>query len=109
MTSNLAKVYNWITRGLRSLPLIAIVEDMLYGVIKYYQKRHATSVLHSTTVSAKMYRHLNKAVTKAENHLAVPMGLDEHHFQVTMRTKGGVGQDTVLVTHDVKLGFEFNG
>jgi hypothetical protein len=42
MTSNLAEVYNWVISGLRGLPLIAIIEGMLYGIIKYYQKRHAT-------------------------------------------------------------------
>jgi hypothetical protein len=40
MTPNLAEVYNQVIRGLRGLPLIAIIEGMLYGIIKYYQKRH---------------------------------------------------------------------
>jgi len=50
MTSNLAEVYNWVIIGLRGLPLIGIIEGMVYGIIKYYQKRHAATVLHSTIV-----------------------------------------------------------
>ncbi|RLN17564.1 hypothetical protein C2845_PM02G13480 [Panicum miliaceum] len=34
MTSNLAEVYNWVIRGFRGLPLIGIIEGMLYGMIK---------------------------------------------------------------------------
>jgi len=50
MTLKLAEVYNWVIIGFRGLPLIGIIEGMVYGIIKYYQKRHAAPVLHSTTV-----------------------------------------------------------
>uniref|UniRef100_A0A0A9BTH1 Uncharacterized protein n=1 Tax=Arundo donax TaxID=35708 RepID=A0A0A9BTH1_ARUDO len=50
MTTNIAEVYNWVIRGLHGLPLVAIVEGMLYDVIDYYQKRHSAAVLHAATV-----------------------------------------------------------
>jgi hypothetical protein len=108
MASNLPEVYNWVIRGLYGLPLIAIIEGMLYGIIKYYQKRHAAAVLHSSIVQTpycnKIYKWLEKSVTKASQHIVLAMGTHDNHFQITMRAKGGVRRDTTLVTHEVNLG-----
>ena len=46
MTTNIADVYNWVIRGLHGLPIIVIIEGMLYDIIGYYQKRHAAVVSH---------------------------------------------------------------
>ena len=51
MTTNIAEVYNWVIKGLCGLSIIAIIEGMLYGIIGYYQKRHAAIVSHCTTMS----------------------------------------------------------
>jgi len=84
MTSNLGEVYNWVIIGLRCLPLIGIIEGMVYGIIKYYQKHHAATVLHSTTVQTpycnKMYTWLDKAVRKASQHIVLVMGTHENRF-----------------------------
>ena len=84
MTLKLAEVYNWVIIGLRGLPLIGIIEGMVYGIIKYYQKRHAATVLHSTTVQTpycnKMYTWLDKAVRKASQHIVLVMGTHENRF-----------------------------
>ena len=113
MTSNLPEVYNWVIRGLRGLPLIAIIEGMLYGIIKYYQKCHAAAVLHSTKVQTpycnKMYKWLEKSITKSSQHIVLAMGTHDNRFQITVRAKGGVGMETTLVTHEVNLGLHFNG
>ena len=37
MTTNLAEVYNWVLRGVRSLPLVGIVEFFLYRTCKYFR------------------------------------------------------------------------
>lgn len=112
MTSNLPEVYNWVIRGLRGLPLIAIIEGMLYGIIKYYQKRHAAAVLHSATVQTpycnKMYKWLEKSITKSSQHIVLAMGTHDNRFQITVRAKG-VERETTLVTHEVNLGRQFNG
>jgi len=113
MTSNLAEVYNWVIRGLRGCPLVGIIEGILYGIIKYYQKRHAAAVLHSTTVQTpycnKMYIWMDKAVAKASQHIVIAMGTHDNHFEITVRAKGGVGRETTLVTHEVNLGRQFDG
>ncbi|XP_062186261.1 uncharacterized protein LOC133889801 [Phragmites australis] len=36
MTTNIAEVYNWIIRGLRGLPIVAIIKGILYDMIGYY-------------------------------------------------------------------------
>ena len=50
MTTSIAEVYNWIIKGLRGLPIVAVVEGILYVIIGYYQKRHAAAVIHCTTI-----------------------------------------------------------
>ena len=64
MTTNIAEVYNWVIRGLRGLPIVAIVEGMLHGIIGYYQKRHAAAVIHCTTMrtpyAKRMMEYLEK-------------------------------------------------
>ena len=40
MTTNLAETYNFVLRGNRALPLIAIVEGIFYGTVKYFRDRH---------------------------------------------------------------------
>ena len=113
MTSNLAEVYNWVIRGLRGCPLVGIIEGMLYGIIKYYQKCHAVAVLHSTKVQTpycnKMYIWMEKAVAKASQHIVIAMGMHDNRFEITVRAKGGVGRETTLVTHEVNLGRQFDG
>ena len=49
MTTNLAEIYNWVLRGQRGLPLVAFVEGMLHGTIRYFQERYQTAVLHMST------------------------------------------------------------
>ena len=41
MTTNLVEVYNWVMRGMRSLPLVGIVEGILQGACKYFIDRYA--------------------------------------------------------------------
>ncbi|XP_066159633.1 uncharacterized protein [Oryza sativa Japonica Group] len=40
MTTNLAEVYNWVMRGVRVLPLVAIVEFILHGTQAYFRDRY---------------------------------------------------------------------
>ena len=41
MTTNLAEVYNWVLRGVRSLSLVGIVEFFLYRTCEYFRDRYA--------------------------------------------------------------------
>ncbi len=69
MTTNVVEVYNWVIRGLKGMPLVAILEGILHKIVGYYQKRHATAVLHSTTIQTpyclKMMGYMNEKSKKA--------------------------------------------
>ena len=43
MTTNLAEVYNWVLRGVRSLSLVGIVEFFLYRICEYFRDRYAVA------------------------------------------------------------------
>ena len=43
MTTNLAEVYNWVLCGVRSLPLVGIVEFFLYHTCEYFRDRYAVA------------------------------------------------------------------
>ena len=40
MTTNLAEVYNWVMRGMRSLPLVGIVEGIMHETCRYFIDRY---------------------------------------------------------------------
>ena len=113
MTTNVAEVYNWVIRGLKGMPLVAILEGILHGIVGYYQKRHATAVLHSTTVQTsyclKMMEYMNEKSKKAQDHMVRAFGVHEYRFEVTSKPKGGLGTDCRVVTHEVNLGQGMTG
>src|ERR1041384_8758256 len=43
MTTNLVEVYNWIIRGVRSMPLVIIIEFFLYRTTDYFRNRFAAA------------------------------------------------------------------
>jgi hypothetical protein len=57
---------------------------------------------------------MNDRVPPKEEHegntnMVCSMGVNEHRFEITLRSKGGVGSDTRIVTHEVNVGQVFNG
>ena len=81
MTTNITEVYNWIIRGLHGLPLVAIVEGMLYDIIGYYHKKHATAIIHYTTMHTsyanRMMAHLQNKNEKAVEYMVHSMGIND--------------------------------
>ena len=43
MITNLVEIYNWVMRGMRSLPLVGIVEGIMHGTFRYFIDRYATA------------------------------------------------------------------
>ena len=43
MTTNLAEVYNCVLRGVRSLPLVGIMEFFLYRTCEYFRDHYAVA------------------------------------------------------------------
>ena len=112
ITTNLAEVYNWVIRGLRSQPLVAIVEGVLHGTIGYFRERHANAALHAanpqTPYCSKITAYMQAKTEKAQSHTVFVMGNTEHRFDVVLRDRAGVGTARSLVTHEVCLGDHVN-
>ena len=91
MTTNLAEVYNWVIRGLRGLPLVAIVEGILHGTCKYFRERYAiaaNAMVDNTLVySSFMTKYMNDKITRASLHRARPMGTAENRFEILCRDR----------------------
>ena len=61
------------------------------------------------TVCPTDYGVPSKEDTKAIQHMVRSMGVNDHRFEITLRSKGGVGSDTRIVTYEMNVGQVFNG
>lgn len=102
MTTNIAECYNMVMRGVRSLPLVAIVEFILYGCTKYFITRHAAVIPTMNNAAMefgdRVTEYLRLKLRKAANHSVVPMGCMEHRFEVTCRdrVRRGVHRERIV-------------
>ena len=95
MTTNLAEVYNWVMRGMRSLPLVGIVEGILHGTCKYFIDRFAAAKVvmedNRMLYGRMLCEYMEKVNRKAHMHRANQEGTTEHRFSVLCRDKGRRG------------------
>ena len=96
MTSNLAEVYNWVLRGSRGLPLVGIVESVLYGTTGYFQDRYSKASLHiqthiMTPYCAVIMGYMAEKSKKGQGHMARRSGNVERRFEITLRHRTGFG------------------
>jgi hypothetical protein len=111
MTSNLAEVYNSVLRGVRGLPLVAIVESVLHGTTRYFQERYQKAVLHmqrfpATPYCAKVMKYMIEKTNKAKMHRVRRAGNVQRRFEISLRHKSGFGVAPELKTHEVAFGLE---
>ena len=68
MTTNLAEVYNWVLKGTRSLPMVAIVDGILRGTMLYLRERceAAATIVQNPqmTYSWKISAYIERRVPK---------------------------------------------
>ena len=78
MTTNRAKVYNWVLRGVRSLPLVGIVEFFLYRTCEYFRDRYAVAQKdmadNCKVYGYKITEYMEAAFKKAHLHRDTPVG-----------------------------------
>jgi hypothetical protein len=78
MTTNLAKVYNWVLHGVRSLPLVRIVEFFLYRTCEYFRDRYAVAdkdmAINRKVYGYKITEYMEAAFKKAHLHRDTPVG-----------------------------------
>jgi hypothetical protein len=71
-TTNFTKVYNYVLRGARPLPLVGIIEFFMYRTMLYFHTRSqiAAEVMRNTQIRycIKMTEYLSKAREKALKH-----------------------------------------
>ena len=111
MTTNLAEIYNFVLRGQRALPLVAIVEGVLHGTIRYFQERFQKACMHDnlnpvTPYCFEVSQYMGKKVDKARTHGVRSVGNQELRFEVQLRDKTGFGTSHIVLTHEVKIGME---
>ena len=102
MTINLAEVYNWVLKACRSLPLVAIVECILRGIVAYLRERfqQAVVVVQSPqfVYCKKMTEIIDKISAKGTLHRVHFIGNQDYFFKVLVRDNGGVGMGSSMVT-----------
>lgn len=86
MTTNLAEVYNWVMRGVRVLPLVAIVEFILHGTQAYFRDRYkkiAPSMTDNNIVFGNVVtKYMEDKIKKARRHRVVAQGTQVHRYEI---------------------------
>ncbi len=104
MTTNMAESYNMVMRGVRQLPLVGIVEYILYGTNKYFVKRYAAIGPNLTDPAVRYgYRvqsHIQEKIEKAMSHSVIVMGTTQQRYEVVCRARLRRGVRRERVTHE---------
>nr|AAP54225.2 Transposable element protein, putative, MuDR [Oryza sativa Japonica Group] len=86
MTTNLAEVYNWVMRGVRILPLVAIVEFILHGTQAYFRDRYkkiGLSMADNNIVFGNVVtKYMEDKIKKARRHRVVAQGTQVHRYEI---------------------------
>jgi hypothetical protein len=110
-TSNLAEVYNSVLRGHRALPLVAIVEAIVYNTTQYFVDRfkiaEATVANTELVYSAHITNYMSKRIEKAKWHNARRVGTMQHRFEVRCKERFREGVNRVPVVQECQL--DYNG
>ena len=89
MTTNLAEVYNWVLRGVRSLPLVGIIEFFLYRTCEYFIDCYAVAQKdmadNRKVYGYKIMEYMEAAFKKAHLHRVTPIGSMERRYEVMCR------------------------
>src|SRR5438132_10304281 len=102
MTTNQAESYNMVMHGVRCLPLVGIVEFIMYGYAKYFKDHYnAVSPFVSNPGMVFGYRimeYMDKKITKAQQHNVRLMGTRQQMFEVACKdtSRHGVCRERVV-------------
>ena len=92
MTTNLAKVCNWVMKGVRGIPLVGIVEFILQGTCKYFRDRyavaHTTLNIASMIYQTKITKYMDDKAEKAKMHQVKIIITAQHRYKILCRDKG---------------------
>jgi MULE transposase domain/Domain of unknown function (DUF1979)/MuDR family transposase len=106
-TTNIAECYNSVIRPVRFLPLVGIVEFIIFGTATYFRERYSDFSLHFSNPSVlygpKVSKHLSKKIEKAQGHNVKAMGTREHRFEVQCKDRRRRGLHRGRVTQECLL------
>jgi hypothetical protein len=103
-TTNNAETYNMVMRGVRSLPLVAIVEFIMYGCASYFRQRYM-AVSPSLNNPAVLYgfmmnEYMEDKIEKSQLHDVRIMGTRDQRFEVACRGRAQRGLHRNRVVHE---------
>ena len=85
-TTNHAECYNMVMRHARRLPLVGIVEFILYGCARYIRERYMAATVHMNVPGvefcSRITEHMAEKVEKAHTHSVKTMGTRELRFVI---------------------------
>ena len=102
MTTNCAESFNMVMRGVRGLPLVGIVEFIMYGSAKYFRECYmaVSPSLNNPSVvfGYKKTEYLEDKIKKAQQYTVTRMGTTELRFEVTCNgtSSRGVHRDRIV-------------
>jgi hypothetical protein len=91
MTTNYAEVYNWVLRGVRGLPLVAIVEFIVHGCTDYFRDRFTKNQAFMQDpdryFGKMMTEYMTKKAASARLHHVRQCGTQELKFEVSPKDR----------------------
>ena len=95
ITTNLAEVYNWVLRGVRSLHLLGSSSSSCIALSEYFRGRY-TMAQKDMADNRKVYgykitEYMEAAFKKAHLHRVTPVGSMERRYEVMCRDKARMG------------------
>jgi hypothetical protein len=102
MTTNFTEVYNWVLRGVRGLPLVAIVEFIVRGCTDYFRDRFTKNQAFMQDpdryLRKMMTEYMTKKAVSAQLHHVRQCGTQELKFEVAPkdRARRGMRRQTPL-------------
>ena len=107
MTSNMSEVYNGVLKGVRALPITALIEETWYRTSSYFADRVMVAnvqVVMGKAWSEKIQRHLNDKIEKSRSHGCSRVDALRHKWLVNVRAKWARGHHRGARKQAVTLG-----
>ena len=93
MTKNIVEVFNNILKGVRDLPLCAIIELTFYRTTDYFQDRDNTPMNYSTRFVPKVEATLSRRMNKTHFHRTRIYDIANNDFEVICRRRYASGSN----------------
>ena len=107
MTSNMSEVYNGVLKGVRALPITALIQETWNRTLSYFADRVQVAnaqVAMNKPWSEKIQLHLNEKAEKSRSHGCSQVDATRHKWQISVRSKFVHGHHRGSRKHAVTLG-----